>query len=89
MSQKAVTDAIDNSTTGKADKTVSINAGSGLVGGGNLSTSRTLSVNYGTTAGSSAQGNDRFALVLQHLGWGNAGYYVRLTMLVRGLTHGL
>lgn len=78
MSQKAVTDAIDNSATGKADKTVSINAGSGLVGGGNLSTSRTLSVNYGTTAGSSAQGNDsRFAQGVAAFGWGNhalAGY---------------
>lgn len=78
MSQKAVTDAIDNSTTGKADKTVSINAGSGLVGGGNLSTSRTLSVNYGTTAGTSAQGNDsRFAQGVTAFGWGNhalAGY---------------
>ncbi len=78
MSQKAVTDAIDNSTTGKADKTVSINAGSGLVGGGNLSTSRTLSVNYGTTAGSSAQGNDsRFAQGVTAFDWGNhalAGY---------------
>lgn len=78
MSQKAVTDAIDNSTTGKADKTVSINAGSGLVGGGNLSTSRTLSVNYGTTAGTSAQGNDsRFAQGVAAFGWGNhalAGY---------------
>ena len=78
MSQKAVTDAIDNSTTGKADKTVSINAGSGLVGGGNLSTSRTLSVNYGTTAGSSAQGNDaRFSQGVTAFGWGNhalAGY---------------
>lgn len=78
MSQKAVTDAIINSTTGKADKTVSINAGSGLVGGGNLSASRTLSVNYGTTAGSSAQGNDaRFSQGVAAFGWGNhalAGY---------------
>lgn len=78
MSQKAVTDAIDNSATGKADKTVSINAGSGLLGGGNLSTSRTLSVNYGTTAGASAQGNDsRFAQGVAAFGWGNhalAGY---------------
>lgn len=78
MSQKAVTDAIDNSTSGKADKTISINAGSGLIGGGNLSTSRTLSVNYGTTAGTSAQGNDsRFTQGVTAFGWGNhalAGY---------------
>jgi hypothetical protein len=42
----------------KADKAVSINAGTGLTGGGNLSANRTLSVNYGTTEGTAAQGND-------------------------------
>ena len=42
----------------KADKAVSINAGTGLTGGGNLSANRTLSVSYGTTAGTAAQGND-------------------------------
>lgn len=36
----------------------SISAGTGLTGGGDLSTNRTLSVTYGTTAGTAAQGND-------------------------------
>lgn len=35
-----------------------ISAGTGLVGGGDLSGDRTLSVDYGTTAGTAAQGND-------------------------------
>lgn len=42
----------------KADKVVAISAGTGLAGGGNLSASRTLSVNFGTTAGTVAAGND-------------------------------
>lgn len=42
----------------KADVTVSVSAGTGLTGGGDLSASRTLSVTYGTTAGTAAQGND-------------------------------
>ena len=44
--------------TGKADKTTTISAGTGLTGGGDLSTNRTLTVTYGTTAGTAAQGND-------------------------------
>lgn len=35
-----------------------INAGTGLTGGGNLTADRTLAVQYGTTAGTAAQGND-------------------------------
>lgn len=35
-----------------------ISAGTGLTGGGDLSADRTLSVSYGTTAGTAAQGND-------------------------------
>ncbi|QBP29005.1 tail protein [Mycobacterium phage Scorpia] len=42
----------------KADKTTSINAGTGLNGGGDLSAPRTLSVAFGTTAGTACQGND-------------------------------
>ncbi len=39
-----------------------IKAGTGLTGGGDLSADRTLSVNFGTTAGTVCQGNDsRFA----------------------------
>lgn len=35
-----------------------VNTSTGLTGGGDLSTNRTLSVLYGTTAGTAAQGND-------------------------------
>lgn len=38
--------------------TRTITAGTGLEGGGNLSANRTLSVKYGTEAGTAAQGND-------------------------------
>jgi hypothetical protein len=44
--------------TGKADKATTISAGTGLTGGGDLSTNRTLAVSYGTAAGTAAQGND-------------------------------
>lgn len=43
---------------GKADKTTTISAGTGLTGGGDLSANRTLSVSYGTAAGTAAEGND-------------------------------
>jgi hypothetical protein len=42
----------------KASATTTISAGTGLSGGGNLTANRTLSVSYGTTAGTAAQGND-------------------------------
>lgn len=42
----------------KANANITISAGTGLSGGGDLSTNRTLSVVYGTAAGTSAQGND-------------------------------
>jgi hypothetical protein len=44
--------------TGKADKTTTVSAGTGLTGGGDLSANRSLAVSYGTTAGTAAQGND-------------------------------
>jgi hypothetical protein len=46
------------SLANKADKTTTISAGTGLTGGGDLSANRTLTVSYGTTAGTAAQGND-------------------------------
>jgi hypothetical protein len=52
---------ITNLTTdlgNKADKTTTISAGTGLTGGGDLSANRTLTVSYGATAGTAAQGND-------------------------------
>lgn len=42
----------------KADKTLNVSTGVGLVGGGNLSTNRTISANFGTTANTIAMGND-------------------------------
>jgi hypothetical protein len=42
----------------KANTSTTISAGTGLTGGGDLSTNRTLSVSYGATAGTAAQGND-------------------------------
>ena len=38
--------------------TRSVSSGTGLTGGGDLSSDRTLSVSFGTTAGTSAEGND-------------------------------
>lgn len=53
---------LDSALAAKADKTTLINAGTGLSGGGSLASDRTLSVDYGTTASTAAQGNDeRFA----------------------------
>ena len=42
----------------KADGSLQIKAGVGLTGGGAISTNPTLTVKYGDTAGSAAQGND-------------------------------
>ncbi|AHG23789.1 tail protein [Mycobacterium phage EagleEye] len=42
----------------KADRTTTVTAGPGLTGGGDLSTSRTLAVNFGTASGTVCQGND-------------------------------
>lgn len=42
----------------KADKATTITAGTGLSGGGTLAANRTLTVSYGTAAGTAAQGND-------------------------------
>ncbi|WP_062367887.1 hypothetical protein [Gordonia sp. QH-12] len=47
-------DALDT----KVDKTIRVQPGLGLTGGGDLSTDRTLSVQFGTDAGTAAQGND-------------------------------
>jgi len=52
---------ITNLTTdlaGKVPTTRTITAGTGLTGGGDLSANRTLTVTYGTGAGTAAQGND-------------------------------
>jgi len=41
-----------------AEQAVSMTAGTGLTGGGDLSASRTFAVAYGTTAGTACEGND-------------------------------
>ena len=51
-------DTADTTVAGKADKTTAIAAGTGLTGGGTLAADRTLTVAYGTTGGTAAQGND-------------------------------
>ncbi len=55
---KPVSTAQQTALNAKADKTTTITAGTGLTGGGDLSTDRTLTVSYGTAAGTAAQGND-------------------------------
>ncbi|RPD38056.1 tail fiber domain-containing protein [Chitinophaga barathri] len=61
----------------------SIIAGTGLTGGGNLTADRTISANFGTAAGTIAQGNDSRILNGQTaFGWGNhasAGYLTTAT----------
>ena len=49
---------INNTLATKVDNTRQVIAGTGLTGGGDLSANRTLTVAYGTTAGTAAQGND-------------------------------
>lgn len=44
--------------SGKAATTTTISAGAGLTGGGDLSANRTIAANFGTAAGTVAQGND-------------------------------
>jgi len=42
----------------KAETSTAINTGAGLTGGGDLSADRTIAINFGTGAGTVAQGND-------------------------------
>lgn len=44
--------------TSKVNASTTVSAGTGLTGGGDLSTNRTISANFGTSAGTIAQGND-------------------------------
>lgn len=54
--------ALDSGTSAalatKADKATAVNAGTGLNGGGDLSASRTLSVDYGTSSTTATRGDD-------------------------------
>lgn len=55
---KPISTATQTALNAKANSSVQIVAGTGLTGGGTLTTNRTLGVVYGTSAGTSAQGND-------------------------------
>jgi len=55
---KPVSTATQTALNLKANASTQIIAGTGLTGGGTLDTNRTLTVSYGTTAGTAAQGND-------------------------------
>ena len=54
----SVQDVLEVLASNKANTSTQIIAGTGLTGGGALSANRTLSVSYGTTTGTAAQGND-------------------------------
>lgn len=63
----------------KANTSTTVSAGTGLTGGGDLSTNRTISANFGTTAGTIAQGNDsRIAGAEQTVNKGAASGYASL-----------
>lgn len=73
--------------------TRSIISGTGLIGGGNLTQDRTLSVSYGTTSTTATVGNDsRVNNGQTAFGWGNhAGLYAAITRQIiagTGLTGG-
>lgn len=57
LSQSQITN-LTTDLSGKASTSTTISAGTGLTGGGDLSANRTLAVSYGTTSGTSCQGND-------------------------------
>ena len=56
--QTGGSDAITPADIGAAAKTIQIKPGTGLTGGGTLEADRTLTVTYGTAAGTVCQGND-------------------------------
>ena len=51
-------DSAVQDVSGKADKSTTISAGTGLTGGGDLSANRTLTVAYGSTSSTACVGND-------------------------------
>lgn len=55
---KPVSTAQQTALNLKANNATTVSAGTGLTGGGDLSANRTLTVAYGTGAGTAAQGND-------------------------------
>lgn len=74
----------------KANSSTTITAGTGLSGGGDLSTNRTLSVNFGTGAGTVMEGNDsRIAGAEQTINKGAANGYAGLNSSSRVPTNQL
>ena len=55
---KPVSTAQQTALDGKVSTTVTVSAGTGLTGGGDLTANRTISANFGSAAGTIAQGND-------------------------------
>jgi len=55
---KPVSTAQQTALDGKANTSITISAGTGLTGGGDLTANRTIAANFGTGAGTIAQGND-------------------------------
>lgn len=55
---KPVSTAQQTALDAKANTTITISAGTGLTGGGDLTANRTISANFGTGSGTIAQGND-------------------------------
>jgi hypothetical protein len=55
---KPVSTAQQTALDGKANAAITVSAGTGLTGGGDLTANRTISANFGTAAGTIAQGND-------------------------------
>lgn len=70
-------------SVGAVPTTRVLTAGTGLTGGGDLTTDRTFTVSYGTTAGTAAQGNDtRITGALQKSGGTMTGAFVPAVVLL-------
>lgn len=55
---KPVSTATQSALDLKADESITVSAGTGLTGGGDLSANRSIDVDFGTTAGTVAEGDD-------------------------------
>lgn len=76
---KPVSTAQQTALDSKSNTSITISAGTGLTGGGDLSANRTISANFGTGAGTIAQGNDsRIAGAEQTTNKGTANGYAGL-----------
>jgi hypothetical protein len=81
---KPVSTATTTALGGKVDTSRQIIAGTGLTGGGTLAADRTLTVSYGASAGTAAQGNDsRITGAEQTTNKGAANGYASLSASTR------